>query len=485
MSSASLRDRAARAAAWSGFDGVMRSVLGFVVTIVLARLVAPSEFGLVAIVLVFGTVANVLVDGGLGAALIQRQDATSVEESTAFRFNLAASGALAILLGLMAPFIARFFQQPALVGLIWMMAANLVIAALGAIHSTLLTKALRFRPLVVAGLSSSAGAAALSIWLALQGFGAWALAWQFLAQTTINTVLLWWLHPWRPVGGFDVPAFRRLFHFGGHFLAARLIDTVYTRIYSLVVGKAFGAADLGFYDRARSTQQLPSNLMATLLHRVALPAFSETATDPRRLGDALERSSRLVALASFPAMIGLAVTATPVVVLLFGSRWLPAAPLLEILALAGALWPLQALNINALLAQGFSRLVLRMELAKKSIGILLLALAIPHGLEAIAWSQLVAACIAYWINTHFNGRLLAFGTASQLRALWRIGVASLAMVASLALLAGIAPEAAGARVPLMVGCGALVYFATCLLLREPALIMARDMLAGIRPRAST
>ena len=124
MSSASLRDRAARAAAWSGFDGVMRSVLGFVVTIVLARLVAPSEFGLVAIVLVFGTVANVLVDGGLGAALIQRQDATSVEESTAFRFNLAASGALAILLGLMAPFIARFFQQPALVGLIWMMAAN-------------------------------------------------------------------------------------------------------------------------------------------------------------------------------------------------------------------------------------------------------------------------------------------------------------------------------------------------------------------------
>lgn len=480
----SLAQRAGRAAGWSGLDGILRSLIGFAVTIVLARLVSPAEFGLIAIVLVFGTIANVLADGGLGTALIQRRAAGQVEESTAFYFNLGSASLLAVLLVLVAPWIADFFGHEDLVGLVWMMAANLVVAALGAIHATLLTKTLDFRPLVVAGLVSSLLAALLAIGLAQRGYGAWALAWQFLAQTAINTAILWWLHSWRPRGRFDGAAFRQMFAFGGHFLAARLIDTFYTRLYSVAIGKMFSAADLGFYGRAQSTQQLPSNLLASMLNRVALPAFSETATNSGRLPSILANASRLVMLFNLPAMLGLAMVAEPAITLLFGARWLPAAPLLQILCLVGALWPLQVLNVNALLAQGHSALLLRIELPKKAIGVVLLVLSVRYGLEAIAWSQVAATLIAFVINTHHNGRLLGFGALAQLRALWRMGLAALAMVATLAAFAPVWPVAAAPRLLAMVAAGSACYFAACWLLREPALLTARKALAATLSPAS-
>jgi O-antigen/teichoic acid export membrane protein len=469
-----LGHRARRASAWSGIDAGLRALLGFGITVALARLVAPDEFGVLAMVLVFSAIAGVLVDFGIGTALIQRRDADHVDESTAFYFNLGMSLVLAFLLVLAAPWIARFFAQPELEGITWVMAANLIVGALGAIHTTLLTKELNFRPLMWIGLWSSLLSGVLAIALAWRGFGAWSLAWQALAQSTITTVLLWWWHPWRPLRRFDPAALRRLLGFGGHVMAARLIDAVYTRMYSVFIGKLFSAASLGFYSRAQSTQQLPTNLMTGVLNRVALPAFAEAAQHPARLSAALAKTTRLLMFINLPVMLGVGLTAEPLVQVLFGQRWLPSAPLLQILCLAGALFPLQVLNLSALLAQGHSRLLLRIEILKKSLGMLLLAVAAAWGLEAIAWSQVIAACFAFFINAHYSGRLLAFGGVAQLRAISRIALASLAMaavVAGIDLMVQLPPLP---RLALLAGTGAATYLVASLLLGELSVAKIRE-----------
>jgi O-antigen/teichoic acid export membrane protein len=442
--------------------------------VVLARLVSPAQFGVVAMILVFSAVANVLVDGGLGTALIQRCDVDRADESAAFHFNVGMSVLLAAVLAFAAPWIARFFAQPDLQGITWIMSINLVMGALGAIHTTLLTKALDFRPLMLIGLWSSLLSGALAIFLAWRGFGAWSLAWQVLAQTTITTALLWLWHPWRPLRGLDRKALRRLVDFGGHVMVARLIDAVYTRSYSVFIGKLFSAADLGFFTRAQSTQQLPTNLLTGVLNRVALPAFSEAAHDPARLSAALAKASRLLMFVNVPAMLGLGLTAEPLIEVLFGRRWLPSVPLLQVLCLAGAIFPLQVLNLSALMAQGHSRLLLRIEVLKKALGVVLLAIASVWGLQAIAWSQVAAACLAFFINSHYSGRLLGFSGMAQLRAISRILLAALAMVVAVIgvnMLVALPPLP---RLAVLASVGSAVYLIASLLLGELSMSKLRE-----------
>lgn len=479
-----LGDRAKRASAWSGIDAALRALLGFGITVALARLVAPDEFGVVAMVLVFSAIAGVLVDFGIGTALIQRRDADHVDESTAFHFNLGMSLLLAGLLALAAPWIARFFAKPELVGITWIMAASMVIGAVGAIHTTLLTKALDFRPLMLIGLWSTLLSGTLAVVLAWHGFGAWSLAWQALAQTVVSTTLLWWWHPWRPLRTFDLTSLRQLLHFGGFVTAARLVDATYTRLYSVFIGKLFSAADLGYYSRAQSTQQLPTNLLTRVLNRVAVPAFAQTAHDPTRLAAALAKSSRLLMFVNLPAMVGLALVARPLVEVLFGPRWLPAAPLLQILALGGALWPMHVLNLSALVAQGHSRLLLYIELPKKLVGVLALVITSRWGLEAIAWGQVATAGVAFFVNSHFSQRLLGFGALAQLRAISCTVLATLVMAAVVLIVDALAKMSPLSQLLILFVAGATAYLLTALLLGELSLPKVRDTIRVWWPRRS-
>jgi len=475
-----LARHARRASFWSGGDSVLRALLGFAITVALARLVAPDQFGVVAMILVFSAIANVLVDAGLGTALIQRQDADHVDESTAFHFNLGMSLVLALLLALSAPWIARFFAQPLLVGITRLMAVNLVVSALGTIHTTLLAKELNFRPQLFIGLWAMLLSGALAIFLAWRGYGAWALAWQVLAQTSISTILLWTWHRWRPLAVFDRIALRRLLAFGSHLMAANMVDAIYTRLYSVFIGKMYSAGDLGYYSRAQSTQQLPTQLLANMLNRVALPAFARTSSDPAVLAQALAKASRLLMFVNLPLMAGMAATAQSLVLVLFGARWLPAVPLLQVLCLVGAMWPLQVLNVSVLLAQGQARLVLRIELIKKGFGVLALVLASPYGLLAIAWSQVVTACFAFLVNGYYSGRLLGFGAGSQLRALARNVLASLVMLAIVVSVQHNLPLPAWPQLALLVPLGVITYLAASMALGVSQLReIAHQFRAGI------
>ena len=407
--------RAMAATLWSASDVVLRQGLQLAVTIVLARLLTPTEFGTVALLALFVGVAGVVVDGGFSTALIQRQDITRSDECTVFWINVVSALVMAFGLAALGPALASFFDEPVLQPLAWVMAASVLVNGFSAVHVALLTKALDFRPLLTAGLTSSLVSGGVAILLAFGGAGVWSLAAQILVSAVVTTALLWMRHSWRPDFAWSAESARRLGGFGGYVFVANLSDVVFTRSYTLLVGKLYGARDVGIYSRADSTQQLPVDMLNTIFGRVALPVFSESAGNVAALRTGARTATNSLMLLNVPLLLGVAVVAEPLVQVLFGQAWSAAAPLLQILCLAGTLWPLHVINLQVLLAQGRSRLFLKLEVAKKLIGLVLLALASTFGLVAIAWSQVVFGLVALLINAHYSRRFLDYGAVAQMR----------------------------------------------------------------------
>ncbi len=423
----SLTHKSLSAIFWSGADVFLRQGLQFFVSILLARLLSPEDFGVVAMLYVFISLAAVFVDSGFSSALIQRQDTTITDESTVFFFNLGMGAMVAIALCLAAPWIAIFFELPILQNLTYVMALNLFIGAFGSIHTALLTKALNLKTIMKVGGVATLFSGLTAIVLAWRGFGVWSLAWQTLMSSLITVVLLWWWHPWRPHWVFNQHSLRRLFRFGGFMMVSALLDTLYTRLYAVLIGKLFSSKELGFYTRAESTQQLPVNLLANVLNRVAFPAFSAAALEPDKLARGLQKALLMIMMLNIPAMLGLSVVAEPLVVTLFGVKWLPSVPFLQVLCLAGVLWPLHVINLNALMALGRSDLFFRLEIIKKCVGLPLLVLASLHSVMAIAWIQVFLGVLGFFINAYYSGVLLGYGPWRQLRGILPFGLVGMVM----------------------------------------------------------
>lgn len=410
-----LKQRALSATVWSGTDILLRQGLQFVVAVTLARLLSPSDFGTIALLALFTGIATVFVDGGFSAALIQNQDVDHVDESTVFWFNLAIGLVVALALGIAAPAIAAFYGQPILVPLMAVMALNVFIGALGAIHRTLLTKHLNFRIQVKIGAIAAVASGVISIFMAWHGYGVWALAAQVILMTGISTSLLWLWHPWRPGWSMSGVSARKLIGFGGYHLASSLLEIVYSRLYTVLIGRFYSARALGFYNNADTTAQMPGGFLTGVLTRVALTMFSVAAEDKAKLRRGMQLSTRAMMLINVPMMLGMAAVAEPLVRTLFGERWLSAVPILRVLCLAAVLLPLHVINLNVLMAQGHSRLMFRLEVIKKLLGVLLICAGALFGVLGIAWSQVIFSSLSFFINAHYSRRFLDYGVGAQLR----------------------------------------------------------------------
>ncbi|WP_458071585.1 lipopolysaccharide biosynthesis protein [Rhodanobacter sp. BL-MT-08] len=413
-----LERRAANAAWWSSLEILARYGVQFVVMVVLARLLTPADFGLIAMLLVFTSIGILLVDSGFGAALIQRQETTADDETTVFIFTMVIGVVAAAALALGAPAIASFFDQPRLVDLTRVMAIVLPLGAFAAVPDALLTMRLNFKARARAEVVASLCSGVVAVILALQGFGVWSLAWQSIASIAVRGVLLWMYSEWRPRGRYRHESFRGLFGFGGYMLVSGLLNTVAVRLQSLMIGKLFDAGALGYYTLAQNTQSAPASFMGQVLSRVGLPVFSAISHDQVKLVAALRSSLRMALFLFVPCMIGIAVVARPLIALLYGSRWSSAAPILSVLALGAALWPVHVLNLAAISAQGRSDLFFRLEVIKQLSGISLLLIFAHWGTLAIAWSVLLGGLISAGLNTYYSKRLLGYGWFAQLMDQW-------------------------------------------------------------------
>jgi len=412
----SLKKKSVAAVIWSGADLFMRQGFQFVVAVILARLLSPEEFGTIALLYLFTGIASTFVDSGFSAALIQKKDISLVDESTVFWFNLLMGTIMTVALWAAAPWIASFYELPELVDLTRALAFILIINALGSVHNTMFSKNLNFKPIMKIGAVASLSSGLLAIYLAKEGYGVWALAMQALLMSSVTTLLLWWMSAWRPKWVFSVDSVQKLFGFGGYLMAAGLLDAAYNRMYTVLIGKLYGVGELGFYDRANNTKQIPVNLLSGVLSRVAFPIFSAVNDDKEKLYKGVQLAVKGLVLINTPIMLGMLVTADNLVVVLFGEKWLPSVPLLQVLCLAGVFWPLQVINLNVLKAQGYSHLFFRLEVIKKVGGtVFLLVGVIYFGVIGLAWSQVAFSVVAFFINAFYTGRYLNYGALKQMK----------------------------------------------------------------------
>lgn len=478
-----LRQTITQAAKWSALDVFVRHGVQFVVSVVLARILTPEDFGVVAMLALFVGVAGVFIDGGFSAALIQRQSTTHAEESTVFYFNLFMGAITAAVLCVAAPLIADFFGYAVLRYLTYAMAFSLFVGAFGSIHSALLSKEMNFKTTAKVGLVSSVLAGALAIWMASEGYGVWSLAAHIVVSGSVTVLLLWWLHPWRPAWTFDIAALRSLFRFGGYTMAATLIDVLSTNLYLILIGKLYSARDVGLYNRAHQTQQMPITLMVLIINRVAFSSFSKMAGDGTRLTNGLRQAQAISMLVSLPAMVGIIILAEPLVLTLFGTQWSASVPILQVLGLGGLLWPMHVLNLNILMAQGRSDLFFKLTILKKVITISATVAASFYGVMAIAWTQVAVSVLAYFANTYYTRALLGYGGLNQLRDLGMNFLAVVPMAGVVYLIGSTMDASPLVELALASVVGGAVYFLTCRLLCAELLDECLT-LAGIGTRSS-
>jgi teichuronic acid exporter len=406
---------AANAAWWSAVEIASRSGVQFVVTLVLARLLLPSDFGLIALLLIFTSVGNVLVDSGFGAALIQRQRTTPDDETTVFIFSCAMAAILWALLSFAAPSIANFFHNSHLSMLLRVAAMVLPLGSLGAVPDALLTMRMDFRARTMAQLMGSCSSGVIAIVLALLGLGVWSLIAQLLTAAAVRTIGLWHYSKWVPGGRLNKKSFMSLGRFGNFMLLSSLLNAAYLQLQPLLIGRLFDTRSLGYYSLAQSSQQAPTALVEGVLSRVGLPVFAAIAHQPLRLLEVLRPILRLSMFVFVPCMVGITVAAKPLVVLVYGQRWLPAAPILSVLALGGALWPIHVLNLEAIKAQGRSDLFFRLAVIKITLAIAFICAGSLWGPLGIAWAILLASIINAVINTYYSWKLLNYGALAQVR----------------------------------------------------------------------
>lgn len=410
-----LKSKTIHALFWSFLERFGQQGIQFIISIILARLLLPEQFGLIAMLSIFMAIAQSFIDSGFGQALIQKQDSTYIDECSIFYFNILVGFLAAGLLCLAAPWIAGFYNQPLLVPLTYVLSLNMVINAFGLVQTTLLTKHIDFKTQLKASAIATAISGTIGVSMALNGFGVWSLVAQSLSSNLFRTALLWFFNTWRPSLVFSFASLRGMFAFGSRLLASGLLDTVFQNIYIVAIGKLFSPADLGFYSRAKGLQQLPVSNISTIIGRVTFPVFSSVQDDKPRLKRGVRKALLTLAMVNFPVMIGLAIVARPLVLVLLTDKWLPCVPYLQLLCVVGMLYPLHAINLNVLKAQGRSDLFLKLEVLKKILVVMAIAITYRWGIFAMIYGQIATSCLAYFLNAYYTGKMLDYPITEQIQ----------------------------------------------------------------------
>lgn len=394
----------------SGAQGV-----SFIVSIILARFLSPSAYGTVALITVFTSILQVFVDSGLGTALIQKKNADNLDFSTVFYFNFAVCIFLYLGMFFLAPLIAYFYEQPELVPLIRVLSFTLVISGVKNIQQAYVSRNMLFKRFFYSTIGGTIFSAVLGITMAYLGFGAWSLVAQQLSNTMIDTLILWISVKWRPKWMFSFDRLKSLFSYGWKLLVSALLDTVYNNLRQLIIGKMYTPANLAFYNKGNQFPHLIVTNINTSIDSVLLPVLSDVQDDRERVKVMTRRAIKTSTYVMAPLMMGLAFIAPGLIELLLTEKWLPCVPFLRIFCITYMFYPIHTANLNAIKALGRSDLFLRLEIAKKTIGMLLLLFTMWFGVMAMAYSLLISSLFSQIINAWPNQKLLNYGYREQLK----------------------------------------------------------------------
>lgn len=400
---------------WRFAERCGAQLVAFVVSVVLARILDPDAYGTVALITVFTTILQVFVNSGLGNALIQKKDADDVDFSTVFYTNIVFCIVLYLGLFVAAPFIARFYDDTSMTPYIRVLGITVLVSGVKNVQQAYVSKHLMFKRFFFATLGGTIMAAIVGISMALTGFGVWALVAQQVVNVSIDTIVLWATVKWRPIKAFSLERLKGLFSYGWKLLASSLLDTVYTDLRQLIIGKMYSSSDLAYYNQGKKFPQFIVANVNTSIDSVLLPVMSGAQDDKVRVKSMMRRSLTTSIYIMAPLMIGLAFVAEPVVSLILTDKWLPSVPILRIFCITYMLRPVHTANLNAIKALGRSDLFLKLEIVKKVVGLILLGLTMQHGVMAMAYSLLISNVLSQIINSWPNRKLLNYSYIEQLK----------------------------------------------------------------------
>lgn len=416
---------------WVSVERFGQQAIQIVVVLVLARLLEPAEFGLVAMVTILLSVSNSLVDSGMAQALIRKPVITTLERSTVFWFNAGISLALFGIVVLGAPWVARFYGQPELTDLVRFMALVIPFNAIGLIQRADLNQRMAFKDETLAQIPALALAAVVAIVLAFNGAGVWALAVQQVLLAAFSSLILWVRVKSDIRMRWDGGVFRELFGFGYKLMLSGLIDTFFKDVNKLVFGKVFGPVTLGFYAQARKLQDISTQNLVSIIKKVTYPLLAQSG-DTGRLASDYRKVVQLSSFAVLPVSFVWIVAADPVVLVLLGGKWAFAADILRITAISGMFYHLHVVNLNVLKVLGRSDLFLRLEILKKVNLVVALLIGVRLGFEPLLWLLVAASFIALFINAWYTRKLIGYGIGKQLMDVSHVLVCCLPMIGFLA-----------------------------------------------------
>ncbi len=449
---------------WRFMERCGSQLISFVVSVVLARLLAPELYGSIALVTVITSILQVFVDSGMANALIQKKDTDDLDYSSVFYFNLVFCLVLYLGLFLAAPFIARVYEDGSLVPVIRVLGLTLVVSGVKNVQQAYVSKTMQFRRFFFATLGGTLFSAVVGISMAYMGYGIWALVMQQLLNAAVNTAILWLTVGWKPRLAFSFTRLAGLISYGWKLLVSALLDTVYNKLYQLVVGIVYSSADLAYYNKADQLPVLVVENINSSIDSVLLPVLSAEQDKRLVVREMTRRAIKMSTYVMMPMMAGLAACAEPLVRLLLTEKWLPCVPYMQIFCVCYAFYPLHTANLNAIKAMGRSDMFLYLELVKKAVGILALVITMYMGVFYMALSRIFTGVLSQLINAFPNKKLLDYPYLEQLKDMAPSILLSALMGAGVYLLTFLGLNDF-ATLALQLACGVALYVALSLLFR--------------------
>lgn len=420
-----LRKKTTNGLLWSSVERFSNQGVQFLFSIVLARLLTPEDYGIVAMVVIFFAIAQTFVDSGFSSAIVRKKDRTESDLSTCFYFNIFVGLGFYILLFQCSPFIADFYDQPILSPIVKISGLTVLINSLCIVQQAQFTIRIDFKTQAKVTLTGTVMSGILGILLAYLGYGVWALVWQGVTGSFVRMILFWILSKWRPRESFSKNSFHYLFGYGSKLLASGLLDTTYNNIYPIVIGKFYSPAQLGNFTRAQGWASLPSSNITGILQRVTFPVLTEMQDDDERLATNYRKLLRMSAFVVFPLMMLMAAIASPLIRVVITAKWDACVPYLQIMCFAMMWYPIHAINLNLLQVKGRSDLFLRLEIIKKVVGVSVMCVTIPLGVKAMCYGMIFTSVNALLINTYYTGKLINVGFIVQMKDLTPILITSI------------------------------------------------------------
>lgn len=415
MSEESIKDKTIAGVKWTALEQFSTQAITFVLSIILARLLTPTDYGTIGVLSIFMAVSGTFIDSGFGQALIRKMDCKDEDYSTILYFNLAVSLLCYVVLFACSSFIASFFNIPILSSIVKVYCLTLVINAFGSVPRTRLTKNLEFKLIAKINVISTIFSGVIGVTLAYAGWGVWALVWQAVLSGIFSNVVLWIVSKWMPTRAFSKKSFKEMFGFGSKLLAGGLIWQIYANLTPIIIGKFFSAKDLGLYSRGANIAQLPASIIFGVLSKVSYPIFAKLQDNQERLIYVYRKYIKFSSMLIMFSLLLLAALAKPVVMILLTDKWASCIIFLQLYAISILTDHIDKLNLNLLIVVGRSDLHLKLEVYKRLISLSILLASIPFGVVGICISKIFYAQIALMFNTYYSGKLFGMGYWSQMK----------------------------------------------------------------------